>query len=555
MKRELTNNRKGKIAAIGLATVLVATSSFYTYSFAAEKKTDEAPASNTETVYVMTDAQGGETQRIVSEKGKLHYDGYEKDTLPVTMNIKYTLDGKEVKAKELAGKTGHLVMEIKYRTNSVEKNGNVPFLAITGIVVDNTCFTNIGVDHGKIIEDGNRKVIMAYGFPGVQENLHGEGVVDLGDAVRITGDIKDFELDGMYTLMTKEIFEELNMEQKFDMDSITSQLDELTGGVKQLRDGASQLSKGVGTLSAGAKKMQEGTGALAKGAKDLSNGFENLNAGSNQLKSGADTLSQSVDALAAGSVQLNEKTTELSTGLNAIAAQSGALNQGAAQIVNATFATAGKNLTAEMQKVSAQAPEVVLTPENYKAVLGGLANQIPNMEGALKQIEASLDSVLVFQNGLLQYTGGVNQTAEGAEMLSGTISQKFNPGMQQLATGAKNLSAGHSQLKNGIEQAGKGADKLAAGTNELFLKENDMLDGIKMLQDGAGKLEDGTALLDDKVSSELKKLYSNKYIDTLKHVSNVRNSAKSYKAFGKSGNYDTVTFIYKTDGIQKSEEK
>lgn len=554
MKMEFKKSVKGRIAALSLAGVLVATSSIYTYSFAAEKKNVEAPVPNTETVYVMTDAQGGETQRIVSEKGELHYDGYEKETLPVTMEITYTLDGKEVKAKELAGKTGHLVMEIKYRTNTIEKKGNVPFLAITGIVVDNSHFTNTGVDHGKIIEDGNRKVIMAYGFPGVQENLHGEGIVDLGDTVRITGDVKDFKLEGMYTLMTKEIFEELNMEQKFNMDSITSQINELTGGVKQLHEGATQLNKGVGTLDAGAKKMKDGTGALAKGANDLSEGFDNLNAGSSQLKTGADKLAESSTALATGSQTLSEKITDLSTGLNAISAQSSALNAGTQQIISATFASASRELNAQMQKVNPSAQQVTLTPDNYKAVLGKLAQAVPPMAETLAQVEASLDSVLTFQQGLLQYTAGVDQAAGGATLLQNKINDEFNPGMQQLAEGAKTLSAGHNQLNSGIAEAGKGATQLAAGTNELFLKENDLLDGIKMLQEGAGKLEDGTALLDDKVSSELKKLYSNKYIDTLKHVRDVKNSAKSYKSFGKNENYETVTFIYKTDGIEKVEK-
>ena len=63
------------------------------------KTTAKTPA-NDETVYLLTDADGREHQRIVSEKGTLHYDGYENAELPVTMKISYTLDGKSHYAGE-----------------------------------------------------------------------------------------------------------------------------------------------------------------------------------------------------------------------------------------------------------------------------------------------------------------------------------------------------------------------------------------------------------------------------------------------------------------------
>ena len=38
----------------------------------------------------------------IRDRGNLHYDGYEKAQLPVTMDISYKLDGKKISAEKLA---------------------------------------------------------------------------------------------------------------------------------------------------------------------------------------------------------------------------------------------------------------------------------------------------------------------------------------------------------------------------------------------------------------------------------------------------------------------
>ena len=108
MKRE--NRMKFLIAGLSCALVVSTAAGGMVFADQQEKNKASGKRVNDETVYVMTDAQGKEYQRIVSEQGNLHYDGYEKAQLPVTMDISYKLDGKKISAEKLAGKSGHLEM-------------------------------------------------------------------------------------------------------------------------------------------------------------------------------------------------------------------------------------------------------------------------------------------------------------------------------------------------------------------------------------------------------------------------------------------------------------
>ena len=181
MKKYMKGDKKSKALVLTLIVALIALGSVSITSFADQgakkenvndgiKTTAKTPA-NDETVYLLTDADGREHQRIVSEKGTLHYDGYENAELPVTMKISYTLDGKAITPEKLAGKSGHVVMQIDYTNHQKSGGVYVPFMAVTGMILDNQYFSSIKVTNGKTVDDGNRNVVVGYSFPGMQESL------------------------------------------------------------------------------------------------------------------------------------------------------------------------------------------------------------------------------------------------------------------------------------------------------------------------------------------------------------------------------------------------
>ena len=73
----------------------------------------------------------------------------------------YTLDGKEVDAKDLKGKDGKLEMKVQYTNKSketVDVSGEsvemyTPFAMVTAMMLPSDEYTNVMIDHGKIVSD------------------------------------------------------------------------------------------------------------------------------------------------------------------------------------------------------------------------------------------------------------------------------------------------------------------------------------------------------------------------------------------------------------------
>ena len=363
-----------------------------------------------ETVYVMTDAEGTADSIIVSDSKADGLD-YQKDAnkLPITMHVTYTLDGKEVSAEEIAGKTGHVVIRFDYTNNVQEKamvNGfeeslYVPFVTVTGVLLSNEHFTDINVTGGKLLDDGDRTVVMGIAFPGLQEDLAlDKEVFEIPSHFEIEADVTEFELESTYTIITNNVFD------SFD----TSKLDT----IEDLKDGATQLSDAMTKLITGSDDLHTGLSALLTGA--------------NQLAAGIDRLD---------------------TGLNTLTKNNKTLNGGAKQIFDSLLATA----TSQLRGAGLEIPD--LTADNYytvlKAILGKLGVDIDNPGPAaadptvksILTLKAQLDGYNTFYQGLLQYTDGVAQAAAGADKLNGST--------PSLITGIKKLEAGSGELSTGLK--------------------------------------------------------------------------------------------------------
>ena len=56
------------------------------------------------------------------------------------MDIKYYLDDKEVDGADLSGKTGKVKIVINYTNNTSLNGTKVPFVVLTGMVLENDTF-------------------------------------------------------------------------------------------------------------------------------------------------------------------------------------------------------------------------------------------------------------------------------------------------------------------------------------------------------------------------------------------------------------------------------
>ncbi len=512
-----------KVIALTLIIGLVVGSGLGTFVFGAQgsekaKENKEKESTQTvgkdktsvktddETVYVITQPNGTVKQTIVSESEQLHYGEYDNYKLPVEMKISYKLDGVNVTPKELAGKSGHLVMKINYINNEKRGNVYVPFMAVSGMIFDNENCSNIDVINGKAIDDGNRTTIIGYGLPGMQESIGvSRSKVDLPDTVTITADVKDFSLEAIMTLATNQVFSEMDFDQVKDVSDLKKTIKKLSNGVEELVEGTSKLYEGTKQLKDKSKDLVDGTNKLAEGSNSLY-------AGTTDLQSGA---------------------TQLNQGLQQLNANSASLNGGAKQIMDAMVATVDGSLT-DLRKAFSQMGKNIptLTGENYNAVLTEVIN-------TLKAIDA--------QKGTNNYKAVV-ASLEGAKKQLDSINQ-FYKGVVQYTAGVDSAYAGSSALEKGAGQLNSGAKELNAGIKTLAAGELKLIDGIDQLNEGAKALNEGVESMEKEAIKKISKLKDSDLEKVLNRIKDMSTAAKNYKGFGGKKNYDSVKFIYRAEAI------
>lgn len=295
----------------------------------------------------------------------IYYQGTTNKALPVDVQISYKLDGKAVSAAELAGKSGKVTIRFDYKNNESQTvliDGKketiyVPFVMVTGMVVDDSKFTNITVSNGKVINDGDKSIVMALALPGLQESLAlSEEKLEIPDYVEITADVKDFSMATTITLATNDVFNSLDLDDINTLEDLQNSLDTLSSSSLALVDGSSALYDGIELLIS---KSQ----TLVSGVNDLHTGAGAVNTGAAQISDGATTLSTGVQALDAGIIQLNQ-------GLATLNGSSQDLRDGAAQVFESLLAMADSQLAAAGLSV----PK--LTIENYKETLNGVLGSL-----------------------------------------------------------------------------------------------------------------------------------------------------------------------------------
>ncbi len=376
--------------------------------------------------------KGDETYTINEKKlvewgadgNDIYYKGTSSRQLPVGVSIRYELDGAPIAPKDLGGKSGRLKMTFSYTNRQAEEvtiNGKkekiyVPFVMLTGMMLDNEKVGNVTVSNGKVINDGSRTYVAGFALPGMQESLGlDKDKIKLPDTVEVTADVRDFELATTLTVAANQVFNDIDT-AKLDKktDELKKKLGELTDGVNKLADGTSQLYSGLSTLLdksgelidgvkelySGAEQLKDGSAALAKGAGDLSDGAEKLDGGVAALQSGAGKLQSGAGDLAGGAGQLDDGVATLqgyigtlAGGLSQISANSSTLVSGARQVFQTLLAEADKQIAAA--GLSADS----LTIDGYADTLNALTEQLSDenaqklaYQTAYKTVSATVNS-------------------------------------------------------------------------------------------------------------------------------------------------------------------
>lgn len=236
----------------------------------------------------------------------IYYQGESKKESPIECKIKYELDGEEINAQDIAGRSGKVKITIEYINkdkHEVKINGKVenlytPFTVVSGLILQNENNKNIEITNGKKVDDGTKTTLIGISMPGLTESL------DLSDKIKenmkidnlnkieITMDTTNFELGNIITYITKDLLEENN----------------------NILDNIDELYKKVNEIQVSSKKLVEGTNSLKDGTKTLNGGVQELNNGINEAYSGVNLIKtkikQASSMLQDNTEALDEKTIE-----------------------------------------------------------------------------------------------------------------------------------------------------------------------------------------------------------------------------------------------------
>ena len=305
-----------------------------------------------------------------SNGNNIYYKGESDKQLPVECKITYELNGEEISAEELKGKSGNVKIKINYTNNEkhiVSINGKqvtmyTPFIIVAGTKIDNAKNKNIQITNGKIVDNGESTLAVGIAMPGMQENIGiSKSKIDIPEEIEISMETEDFEMGNIIAVVAvKGIDEDLTS----DLNSMYSQINELANASNEILAGANQLKEGTSELVSGVDQLKDGTGAAYAGSKQIKDEVEES---TKNLKNDNTPAidSKTLEAIKAQAMQIATLSDEQKAG---IAAQAKA----AAKLTDAQKAeiAAQAKLTDEQKaKITAQAKAGAEFTETQKTAI------------------------------------------------------------------------------------------------------------------------------------------------------------------------------------------
>lgn len=502
-----------------------------------------------------TFTQNGDDVQWSAGSNDIYYQGTTDKELPVGVEIKYELDGKEIAAKDLLGQSGKLKITVSYTNKSKSTqtiNGEkqemyTPFVMATGIILPDDKFSNVEVDDGKIINEGSNNIVVGFGMPGMAESLDlDEDAADkLPEGFTVTADVTDFSIGNTITFASPSILSDLELDDIDDLDDLENKLEKLVDSSEDLVDGSKKLSNKMGELEDKFDDYQDGEKSLNKGIKDLVNGGTTLKKGVKDYTNGVDTLAKGTQSYVNGAKQItngNQKLyeavkdmpssyKEFSDGLQAYTKGVDTL----ADTKTAKQLTDGADaVTAGIGTLNENLGKLESSYDNYKLLADGLKAQaaqisdptqkatilayVQKLEELYQGQKASVGALVsatnkesTLKSGASQVAAGIKKVMTGAQTLSGNSAtlrsadqkltssiatltasvKKLSEGSKKLSSNDRKLLAGAKKILKASKSVKSGSDKLINGANKLKKGSNKLHKATGKVADGIGKLSDG----------------------------------------------------------------
>ncbi len=274
-------------------------------------------------------SQNGENITWQANGKDIYYQGTTDRELPVTESVSYYLDGKKMAPEDMAGKSGNIKIRFDYENHETstqvvdgEKHDvYVPFTVLTGMVLPED-YTNVKVTNGKVISDGNKKMVVGFAMPGLKESLEVKDSdldmdMEIPDYVEVSADVENFSLEMTMSVVVNDLLSQASLNDAFDLTDLEEDMDTLSDASKELVDGSSDLSDGMGTLKDSMKEFSDGVNTLRDGIISYTNGASQLGNGINTLAGSSGVLMDGVSTLNSSAATLNQGIAELDKTLKA----------------------------------------------------------------------------------------------------------------------------------------------------------------------------------------------------------------------------------------------
>lgn len=435
----------------------------------------------------------------------IHYQGTTGKQLPVDVAVSYYLNGEQVSAKDIAGKSGDVEIHFDYKVNRSEladgSSVTKPYTMASAVMLDNSHFTNVTVDNGKVVNDGNTSMCIGIAFPGLAGNLGlGATGVSIPDSVVIKAHTDKFQIDGTYTAAMSGVMSDIDTSATGNVESKVSQLE---SGLDQLVSASDKLMSGTDQLKAGIDQLNAGAGTLKNGTQELAIGADQLD---KSVKASRNDLSSQIQVLTTD--QINAYGAQAKA--TAEADKDGAIDAGAQQVTDGIMNDAVKKTvyqsvynsvvgvlvqnagaTSIDQLPDAAQKKITTTADTVATQAAKTASENTTVSGGIK---AGVKTAMTQTAGAAASTATVT-TATTFNEKTKVAAQKLNASMSALSQGTGKINAGASKLNSGAGDLYTGTNKLTAGAATLdsgmaqFNKEGihkmaDTLNGSQLLTIG-----------------------------------------------------------------------
>lgn len=528
---------------------------------------------------------------VWESKGKdIYYQGTTDEELPVNMSITYKLDGKEISPKDLAGKSGKLEMTINYENKSkqnVDVDGQqtemyTPFTLATAMMLPTDEYTNVTIDNGKIVSDGDKNIVVGVAFPGLSEDLGLDSSnldVDIPSSVTITADVTDVSVGATYTMASANLLDSIGLDDVDSFDDLDDSINKLEDATNQLVDGSKELAEGTNTLNGKSGELISGVDKLADGVTVYTDGVAGVADGANAINSNMALVKNGVSAAVEGTGKLAAGVSGVQSGLNTVASgintaidnlnkssenikglanQTALTNEEKQQIVSKESAGLDQAGLSEEQKAdvdSAIASAVNAASDATNTKVARAANEYSKgMSGAASQLSAASSALTMVDpaNPTATVAGGVAAVSAGIDELqtklgTGTADQ---PG---LTTGVEALASGVSQLADGANELNQKSSTLNSGMSTLKNGGEQLVSGVGVLASGADTLASGIAEYKSEAIDKLADAFGGDISKVTSRIDAMKELSTNYKSYAgiKDGMNGSTKFIIETEAVSK----